>query len=280
MRLWFQKHTVAGRLPALDEMYRRHFAQVCSPGTEVTVGTLPPEAYPEHIPAAMVRYGAVEALFASYFAAMARRAELAGYDAYLIGTSQDPGLWEARALAGIPVLAYGETAFHFAAMTGRRFAVVGFIPELEEPITENLRRYGLTGHLVGFEYPSRLRPEVVVEAISGRPGEFLDAFTEAATRASRRGAEVIIPGEGLPNEVLVHCGVREVDGAAVLDVDGLLVSMAELQVRLRRNGVAVASRNRYRSRRPDPALLDHLFPLFAPAAAQAGGEDRHDLDRP
>lgn len=273
-RIWFQKHTVAGRMPALDEMYRHHFDAVRAADTEVVIGTLPPETYPGPVPAGVVRYGAVEALFAPYFAAMARQAEQDGFDAYVIGTSQDPGLWEARALVDIPVLSYGETAFHFAAMTGRRFAVVGFIPELEEPITENLRRYGLYERLVGFEYPAGLDAEAIVDAFTGDASRFIDLFTDAAGHAARRGAEVIVPGEGLPNELLVRLGVREVDGAAVLDVDGLLVTMAEQQVRLRRCGVVPASRNCYRSRRPERALLDHLFSLFAPRVSQPAPEDR------
>ncbi|MFE9959290.1 aspartate/glutamate racemase family protein [Micromonospora sp. NPDC005299] len=263
-RIWFQKHTVAGRLPGLDEMYHQHFDAVRSAGTEVVVHTLPEATYPDRIPAGMVRYGAVEALFAPYFAATARRAEKEGYDAYVIGTSQDPGLWEARALASIPVLAYGETAFHFAAMTGRRFAVVGFIPELREPIEENIRRYGLTDKLVGFEYSPELGPEAVVDALNGDPKAFLAAFIETATRAARRGAELIVPGEGLPNEILVHADVRQIAGAAVLDVDGLLVRMAELLAGLRSSGIAPDAETGYRSRRPDEAVLDHMFDLFAP----------------
>lgn len=266
-RLWFQKHTVAGRLPELDAMYRNHLASVASPDTEVRISTLPEDAYLDRIPAGVVRYGAVEALFAPYFAATAHHAERAGFDAYIIGTSQDPGLWEARALAGIPVLGYGETAFHFAAMTGRRFAVVGFIPELQEPITENIRRYGLTDWLVGFEYPAELDADAIVAAIGGEPTAFLDSFRFAAAQAARRGAEIIVPGEGLPNELLVHLGVRHIAGAAILDPDGLLVAMAEQQVRLRRSGVVPDSYNSYRTRRPDGPLLDQLYQRFAPRRA-------------
>lgn len=98
---------------------------------------------------------------------MAYQAERAGFDAYVIGTSQDPGLWEARALASIPVLGYGETAFHFAAMTGRRFAVVGFIPELAEPIAENLRRYGLRTGCLHLGQQRRERGDLIRLRLDG-----------------------------------------------------------------------------------------------------------------
>lgn len=265
VRLWFQKHTVEGRLPYLDDAYRRHFAAVARPGTEVVIRTLPEAAYETSIPAGFVRYGAVEALFSAHFAAAAWHAEQRGFDAFLIGASQDPGLPEARALTGIPVLGYGETAFHLAAMTGRSIGVVGFIPELEEPLRENLDRFGLAERVRAFAYvdtPS----EVMVEALRGDAGRFLAAFTVAADLVVARGAEVIVPGEGLPNEVLWAAGIHAHAGAAILDPGGMLVKAAELLVDLRRLNILGPSDNGYRSRRPPERELARLVSLFQPAS--------------
>lgn len=272
VRLWFQKHTVEGRLPILDEAYRRHFAAVARPGTEVVVRTLPEAAYETPIPAGFVRYGAVEALFSAHFAAAAWHAEQEGFDAFLVGASQDPGLPEARALSGIPVLGYGETAFHLAAMTGRSIGVVGFIPELEEPLRENLDRFGLTGRVRAFVYVDT-STEVMVEALRGDAERFLAAFTNAADRAVARGAEVIVPGEGLPNEVLWAAGIHSHAGAAILDPGGMLIKVAELLVDLRRLNVLGPSLNGYRSRRPPDGVLARLVELFQPSfyASPFGG---------
>ena len=265
VRLWFQKHTVEGRLPFLDEAYRRHFAAVARPGTEVVVRTLPEAAYDTPIPAGFVRYGAVEALFSAHFAAAAWHAEQEGFDAFIVGASQDPGLPEARALAGIPVLGYGETAFHLAAITGRSIGVVGFIPELEEPLRENLERFGLAGRVRGFSYVDAPQ-DVMVQALRGVPERFLAAFAEAADRVVALGAEVIVPGEGLPNEVLWAAGVRSHRGAAILDADGMVIKVAELLVDLRRLGILGDSDNGYRSRRPPEGVLAHLMPLLQPSS--------------
>ena len=264
MRICFQKHTIEGRLPVLDEAYRRHFGQVARAGTEVAIRTLPPETYAADTPDGLVRYGAVEALFASYFAWSAAQASSAGFDAFIIGASQDPGLDEARALAGIPVLGYGETAFYLAAMTGRSFGVVGFIPELEEPIRENIGRYGLARKLRGFEYLD-LGREVVIEALRGSPDAFLTAFARAADRLTAAGAEVIIPGEGLPNEILWATGVTSHAGAAILDVDGALIKVAEMVADLGALGSLKMSGNGYRSRRPADQTQRHLLSVFRPA---------------
>lgn len=262
--IWFQKHTVEGRLPGLDEAYRRHFAEVARPGTQVQIHTLPARAYAASVPEGLVRYGAAEALFSAYFAVCAARADEQGCDAFIIGASQDPGLQEARALAGIPVLGYGETAVHLAAMTGRTIGFVGFIPDLEEPIRENLRRFGLAHRVRAFEY-LRGGADLVVEALRGSPERFLAAFGEAADQVVASGAEIIVPGEGLPNEILWAAGVREHAGAAILDVDGALIKVAELLADLRRLGSLGLPSNGYRSRRLPADTQRALIGLFQPA---------------
>lgn len=265
MRIWFQKHAVPGRLPELDGAYERHLRRVAREDTQVSFFSLPPETYQGALPEGYVRYGCVEGLFASFFALQALRAEQEGYDAYVIGTSQDPGLQEARALADIPVLGYGETAAHVACLLGTRFSFVGFIPELAEPIAANMRRYGLQDRLGPFSYIEG-GPQLVEEALQGHPEVFVDAFRQAARRALRGGADIIVPGEGIPNEILVAAGVTEVDGAPIVDANGLLVKMAELMVDLQQLGVARTSRLSYFLRRPPAEQLGHIIGLFGPKA--------------
>ena len=263
MRIWFQKHTIKGRLPALDAAYEAHVRKIAGPHTIVDFHSLPDETYQASLPERYVRYAAVESLFASYFALQAIRAERQGYDAYVIGTSQDPGLADARAWVDIPVLGYGEAAAHTAAMLGQRFAFVGFIPELAEPIAANMRRYGLAERLVPF-VPIAGGPASIEAALTGSPDAHLDAFRQAARAAAAAGAEVIIPGEGLTNEVLFAAGVREVDGVAIVDANGLLVRMAEFFVECRRLGVLTRPQVGYYNRRPGREHIMHLLKLFAP----------------
>ncbi len=268
MRIWFQKHTVAGRLPALDELYRDHLRRIADPGTEIDFYSLPEETYSSKLPEGLVRFGCVESLFAGFFALQAVRAEKSGYHAYVIGTSQDPGLQEARALVDIPVLGYGETAGHVAAMLGARFSFVGFVRELAEPISANMRRYGLSERLGPFAYIEG-GPHLVIQALEGNPGPFVDAFRKAALQAVRGGADVIVPGEGIPNEILVAAGVTEVAGAPILDANGLLVKMAEAMTQLMDRGIIRVSRLSYFFGRPSGEQLDHLIRLFGPRAAES-----------
>lgn len=263
MRLWVQKHTVEGRRPLLDAWYREHLASLVSDDTVIEIHTLPAQSYPAAIPQGVVRFGAVETFFSTYFARQAVAAEAASYDGFVIVTAQDPGLREARSLVGIPVLSYGETSFHVAAMTGQRFGVVGFIEELAEPLLENITAAHLEHRFVGFEYIENGAANVDA-ALSGDPGAFIDAYTAATRRAIARGAQVIIPGEGLPNEILWHEGITSIDGVPIIDSDGLTVAMAELLVKLTRAKVIGRSGAGYWFGRPDQDFLAHLAKVFWP----------------
>lgn len=265
MRIWFQKHVVTGRLPGLDRALEAHARRLVGSQTSVEFHSLPAETYASPLPERFVRFGAVESLFATYFSLQAVRAQRQGFDAFVIGTAQDPGLVEARAWATIPVLGFGETAMHAASMLGRRFVFVGFIPELAEPLAANARRYGFAERLGPFR-AVRSGPEMVERAFGGDAGPFTDAFRDAAGAAVAEGAEVIIPGDGLTNEILVSSEVRMVDGAPVLDANGLLLRTAEQFVELFRSGVLGKPAIGYYNRRPDDAVLDHLLHLFAPRA--------------
>jgi allantoin racemase len=265
MKIWFQKHIVSGRLPGLDRAYAAHFRRVARPGTEVHLYTLPPDAYAGAVPEALVRTHAVESLFAGYFALQALRAERAGYEAFVIGTSQDPGLVEARAWARIPVLGFGQVAAHVASVLGARFGHVGFIAELADPIRVNLLRDGLAHRWVGF-HPLGTGPRELLAALDGDAAPFREAFTAAAHAAIAAGAEVLIPGDGVTNEALVAAGLDAVDGVPVIDANGLLVKAAELFVDLRTLGVATPPTTGYAHSRPDDTTTAHLLRLFAPRA--------------
>lgn len=268
MRIWFQKHTVTGRVKGLDDAYAAHVARVARPDTEVAFHGLPAETYEGPLPEGLVRYGGVEDLFAAHFAAQAVRARDEGFDAYVIGTSQDPGLVTARGLVDIPVVGYGETALHVASMVAARFGVVGFIPELAEPIRDNAARYGLAERLVAFAYTATGAAEVHA-ALEGHAGPFIDAFREAGREAITAGAQVLIPGEGLPNEILVREEVTSVDQVPILDPNGLSIKMAEFLVEARSLSIIPPVRTGYRGRRPTSDQLQHLLGIYGPRSAQA-----------
>lgn len=265
MRLWFQKHAAEGRLPHLDAWYREHFARVARPDTELHVGTLPPAAYHEELPDDMVGYGQLALYFSGHFAQTAVTAQTEGYDAWIIGAGQDPGLREARALTGIPVVGYGETAFFHAAMQGARFGLLGFIPELREIIGENIRRMGLGSLLAAHEViPDGQR--VVTGALADTAdgiAEFREHYTAAAQRAVAAGAQLLIPAEGIPNEILVHHQITELADTPVIDPGGLAIKTAEALVELAALHIIGRPRTGYWFRQAPPVVAKHIAHVFA-----------------
>ena len=66
-------------------------------------------------------------------------AEKEGFDAVVVGCYGDPGVREARATVGLPVIGIGEASMIYACLLGRKFGVVtlnepSFVPDLEEAI--------------------------------------------------------------------------------------------------------------------------------------------------
>lgn len=262
MRIWLQKHIIEDRLPQLDEWYRAHIDDVVAPGTEVAIHTLPRRTYETDVPYQYVTYGAVAVYFNHYFARSAVRAERAGFDAWVIAAGQDPGLPAARTLATIPTLGYGSTVFHHCSREEIRFAIVGFAAGLREPILDNVRRYRTEHLLAGYSaIPSG--KTAVVEAITGSPEHFLEEFTAAAEQLAGEGAQVIVPAEGLPAEILWHYGVRQLAGLPVIDPLGMLLKAAENEVRLRELGCAARPATGFHYARPEAALIEHIESVFA-----------------
>ena len=269
MRIWLQKHVIEDRLSELDEWYRAHIAAVVHPRTEVAIHTLPRRAYETDVPYQYVSYGAVAVHFNHYFAQTAVQAERDGFDAWVIAAGQDPGLPAARTLTTIPTLGYGSTVFHQCSRDEIRFGIIGFAPGLREPIVDNVRRYRADHLLAGYSVIPGGK-EAVVAAITGRPEHFLDDFAAAATEAANGGAQVLIPAEGLPAEILWHYEIRELGGLPVLDPLGILLKSAENEVRLRALGCTSRPTTGFWYARPAAALIEHIESVFAANDIEGG----------
>ncbi|MFY1633003.1 aspartate/glutamate racemase family protein [Solwaraspora sp. WMMB335] len=271
MRIWFQKHTVAGRNPWLDQSYLRHAEWLGALGAQVDFHTLPEQTYQTKIPADHVRFGQLEVLFSWYFADQAVTAERAGYDAYVIGTSQDPGLAAARSLVSIPVVGYGQVATDFLRTQRLRFGVLGFVPALEEILRENIADYGYGQGCVGFRYLPHGRMVVEAGAQPQAVARLRAEMDRAAAELRELGAQIIVPGEGIPNELLCGAGIRELGGLPFLDANALVLSTAYLHAFTRAQGVWHRDVPGYHTGRAPVAEVDRLRALFAPAVTSCPG---------
>ena len=89
------------------------------------------------------------------------------------------------------------------------------------------------------------------DAVAGKPERFLAAFRDAAKKAMReQGVDVILPGQTIIAELLWKAGIKEMDGALVLDPRLPLLRMAEMLVDMRRAGFGISRRGFYWAKPP------------------------------
>jgi hypothetical protein len=80
------------------------------------------------------------------------------------------------------------------------------------------------------------------------PEPVLKSFQEAGRLAVKSGAEVILPGCGLLNLIVVENGLTQIEGATVLDVSGALMKVAEAMITLKNvSGIGTSRTGLYES---------------------------------
>src|SRR5436190_5002066 len=177
----------------------------------------------------------------------ALEAERAGYDAFVIGHFQEPGLLEIRGALDIPVIGLGEANLLAALSMGRRIGLVTIDPVFIEWHERQVREHGLEQRVAG------------VRAIRMDLPGFMRCFTDEASYAKARsdfveqvrplvagGAEVIIPAGGLPMLLFARECPFVIDGALVLNGIAVAAKAAEMALGLKRlTGTVVSRRGTY-----------------------------------
>ena len=183
----------------------------------------------------------------------ALEAERAGYDAFVIGHFQEPGLLEIRGAVDIPVIGLGEANFLAALSMGRQLGLVTIDPIFIDWHERQVRAYGLEHRVTG------------VRAIRIDLPGFMSAFTDEASYAKVRadfvsqvrplvaaGAEVILPAGGLPMLLFARESPFVIDGALVLNGIAVVAKAAEMALALRRlTGSVVSRRGTYAKASPE-----------------------------
>ncbi|MBI3196710.1 MAG: hypothetical protein HYZ40_04195 [Rhodospirillales bacterium] len=178
---------------------------------------------------------------------LALEAERAGYDAFVIGHFQEPGLLEIRGAVDIPVISLGEACMLAALTMGRRFGLVTIDPMFIDWHERQVRAHGLEQRVAG------------VRAIHADLPGFMHAFTDETAYARVRaefveqvrplvaaGAEVVIPAGGLPMLLFSRECPFVIDGAVVLSGIVTVAKAAEMALTLHRlTGAAVSRRGTY-----------------------------------
>src|SRR5262245_65184839 len=190
-RLWYQSFVHPQEQAPYIERLQHQLDAVAGAGMKFEVHSLDP---PDHL-----FHPLTEFRCAAQTIRNAVEAERAGYDAFVIGHFQEPGLLEIRGAVDMPVIGLGEATMLAALSMGRRLGLVTIDPIFIDWHERQVTAYGLGQRVAG------------VRAIQVDLPRLMRAFTDEASYARVRarfvdqvrpliaaGAEVIIPAGGLP----------------------------------------------------------------------------------
>ncbi|WP_186399383.1 aspartate/glutamate racemase family protein [Stappia sp. P2PMeth1] len=251
MRIFWQSFVDEAVGASYLDTLRTFLNDIAAPGTRVDVfGMSPPDRDFGRLAEFRCAIQAVDAGLG---------AEADGFDAYVMGHFQDPGLYELRSALRIPVVGVGEATLLAASQLGRRLGLVTLDPAFEVWHLEQAERYGLAGrvqHVAGLG----CRPEDFDRCFAGDDlarERLLAQFSACARTMVERGADVIVPAGVLPG--LLIGGERDfkIGHAPVLNCAAVALKSAEMWGQLR--------------------ALSGIEPSRGPSFRLAGDRARHDF---
>lgn len=251
MRIWYQSYVDYENGKIYWDRLRAHLKTIVDEGTEVDVkGITPHDSYAHPI---------VEMRCAREVICNAVRAEREGYDAFVIGHFQDAGLYEARSVVNIPVVALGEASMLYSLQLGQRVGIVTINTRYIPWFHHQIAKYGLERRVTGI-HAMQFEPGQILKAYESQDlaDKVKDLFAEQAKPLVANGCEVLIPGGGIPMLLFSALHNHAVDGAPVINGIPIAVKMAELAVKLGRlTGLGVSRAAEFMQ--PPPEVIEEFM---------------------
>lgn len=262
VRIWHQSMASLESFPVYHAALQAHVAAVLPPGetpTEVVLHGMPLGTYaPGVAPVDVLIHPYAYHLTVSRVLECVLQAEREGFDAVALGSYSEPLLREARSIVSIPVVSMAESTLLVGCSVARYSAIVTVTPEVARMTERLIEKHGLEGRVSGvYVLDPPVNEHALVRAFDD-PSAFIAGFTATAQKAIAAGADLIIPAEGVFNELLFANGVQRIDGLVpVMDCTGVTFLYAELLANLhRRTGLEVGRRWEYS--RPKPEVIAHV----------------------
>jgi allantoin racemase len=132
-------------------------------------------------------------VFDMYVTELGLRAEEEGFDAVVIDTMSDSGLWALRSRLSIPVFGPGLVTYCVAMMLGKKFSIVTMWDKWSPLYEKNLDLYRVREHCASIR--SVQIPPDVEQLFTGKEDEMFQTLTAEAQKAiDEDGADVILLG--------------------------------------------------------------------------------------
>lgn len=257
MRIWHQSGAPFAALAGYGERLSKHVHEVVSPGTEVVFHGIDPQAYGGRAPAEVLKFAYARHLILGRILENCIQAEVEGFDAVAIASYSDPFVREARSMVDIPIVSMAESSMLLACGAARRFALVTLTPENVWRLREMVERHGMERRVSGIYALEPTTTERDLVDAFAEPSRVVGFFKSAVEKARADGAELVIPAEGVLNELLYAVQCQRIGDVPVLDCVGATFLHAELLVRMQRtSGLRVG--RAWDHARPDAAMTAEL----------------------
>ena len=250
-RVWYQSFVHPAQQAPYIERLQGLLNEVAGPDVRFEVHGLDPPDHSFH--------PLTEFRCASQVIGNALQAEKEGYDAFVLGHFQEPGLLEIRSSVDIPVIALGEANLLAALSMGQRIGLVTIDPVFIPWHDRQVRGHGFGERYVG------------TAALKMDLPRFMSAFTDDRTYAVVReefvtqvrpliasGAEVIIPAGGLPMLLFARERPFVIDGAPVLNGIAVAAKAAEMALALKDITKVFVSRRGTYAKAPPESIKEFL----------------------
>jgi Asp/Glu/hydantoin racemase len=258
VKLWYQSSTEIERLPEYKDVLVDRLSELLGEGNSVVNG-MPDGTFSRFgaNPVEMMRFPVGFGSLMRPVIRAARDAERQGFDVFMLGAFMPPYLREARSAVDVPVVSLGESALLTARSLGAKVCVVAITRHQAELARALVETTGVHERTVFLTYldPPLNDAQVSGSFADGKP--IIEAFSRAAAEGVAGGADVILPGESMMNEVLRLNGVRTVEDAPIVDTIHLAVAHAHMLNTLWKSG-AIAPGRLYTYPRLDPAVTDAI----------------------
>jgi Asp/Glu/hydantoin racemase len=149
-------------------------------------------------------------------------AERQGFSSFAIGCWRDYANGLMRKNTKLIVISIAEASLHAALILGRRPGLIMANARDEAIVRENLKNYGIEQSSVIFSN-CIIEKEISLNAFLN-PTAFYDHFTLCAKGLIDRGADVIVAGHGVFNEILYNMKLRSIGDTPILDSTSALIT--------------------------------------------------------
>jgi allantoin racemase len=246
LRLWYQSMTDIARYPQYRDSLETHAGSVLDSATEIDVYGVRPGTYGDLAPVEVLKYPYAYQVVLEQVLGNCIRAESQGYDAIVLGSYSEPFLREARCAVDIPVVSMAESTLLVSCSVSAKAGIVTLGDDIAWMAEQIVEKHHLTGRVAAIRALEPAVTEDQLIAAFADPALMLSAFSTAARLVIADHADVVIPAEGVLNELLFTNDVHDIDGVSVMDCVGVTLLFAEMMTNLRsRTGLKTGRRWEY-----------------------------------